>query len=101
MVMNRGAILIDNWVLIGAIISGAASFLLVCYSYFRGSKSDSSWFYYFISLVYGSSIIVWMFSEKTWSLVVSIVIVITLIFNAIRKNLPRGNSIDSGNIIYN
>ena len=28
-----------------------------------------------------------MFSEKTWSLVVSIIIVITLIFNAIRKNL--------------
>lgn len=101
LVMNRGAILIDNWVLIGAIISGGASFLLVCYSYFSGSKNEKSWFYYSISLVYLASIIVWMFSEKTWSLVISIIIVLTLIFNALRKNLPRGKNIDSGNIIYN
>lgn len=99
--MNGGQIAIDNWALLGAIISGIASFLLVCYSYLWASKNSNSWFYYFISLCYLASIIVWMFSDKTWSLTVSIIIVITLIFNAIRKNLPRGYAVDSGNIIYN
>lgn len=99
--MNRGAILIDNWVLIGAIISGVASLLLVMYSYFFGFKNKKSWFYYFISIIYGCSIVLWMFSEKTWSLIISIIIVISLIFNAIRKNLARGIFIDSASIIYN